>query len=175
MRVFLGWIFFPVFLVAVGCSKTSETDSLNANSSIAIEFIDESGYEDLVDNRNGKILLVNFWATWCIPCRAEFPDLVKIAKDYKDKNLEVIGISADIEEEIESKVKPFLKAHQTPFKNYVKNVEDDGAFIDFVSKEWRGALPATFVYDAEGQLKTYHIGKADYEKFRVMIENADLN
>ncbi|MFQ5582924.1 MAG: TlpA family protein disulfide reductase [Calditrichia bacterium] len=132
--------------------------------------IDETGYQALIEKRNGKILLVNFWATWCAPCREEFPDLVKVANQYATRGVEVVGISADMEEDVEDKVKPFLRKNKAGFSNFLKVVEDDGTFIDFVHRDWSGALPATFVYDGSGRLHTWNVGKAGYDDFRKMLD-----
>jgi len=79
----------------------------NFESSVEVKEINEDLLNNLIKNRNGKILLINVWAAWCIPCREEFPDLVKLAYNYKD-DLDVIAISVDYKDEIETKVKPFL-------------------------------------------------------------------
>lgn len=150
---------FLTFLLFITCSDHTE-----------IATIDESGFDKLIRQRDGQILLVNVWATWCVPCRDEFPDLVRIAKHYKNQNVEVVGISADFPDEIESKIKPFLKSQNAAFTNYVKNFKDDGDFINSVNPEWSGALPATFIYDTNGVLQESHFGQTDYEGFQNLIE-----
>lgn len=137
---------------------------------IAVETINESGYEQLVRERNGKILLVNVWATWCVPCVQEFPDLVRLADDYRDSNVEIVGISADFPDEIDSKIVPFLKRQKAGFKNYVRNFSSDEAFINQVNPDWSGALPATIIYGSDGEQKTFLLGMSDYETFREKIE-----
>lgn len=164
-----------ILVLLYGCSaqESGETAGESENTNPQIGLIDEIGFQDLVRNRDGKMLLINVWATWCIPCREEFPDLVKIADQYRDNKVEVVGISADFPDEIESKVEPFLKSQNAGFKNYVKNFEDDEAFINTVNPEWSGALPATFVYDANGILRDSHFGENDLAGFRQMIDMAN--
>lgn len=165
------FVFLILFLLC-GCSvqEADEETPESENPTPRVSLIDEAGFRNLVANRNGKILLINVWATWCIPCRDEFPDLVKIADHYNSQNAEVVGISADFPDEIESKVEPFLKSQSAGFKNYIKNFEDDEAFINSVNAEWSGALPATFVYDANGVLLGSHFGQNNFAGFRQMIE-----
>jgi thiol-disulfide isomerase/thioredoxin len=168
-------VVFLLFLISA-CSNQEgggSTSTFREESAVQVEPINEAGFRDLVQNRNGKILLLNFWATWCIPCREEFPDLVKIANKYQGENMEVVGISADFPDEIESKVKPFLKSQNANFKNYVKNVEDDEALINSMNPDWSGALPATFIYDVNGVLRQSHFGQNDFNGFRKMIEVAE--
>lgn len=165
-------VVFLIISLIYGCS-IHEGDNVELspeNSNLKISLIDEADYKKLVQKRNGKILLVNIWATWCIPCREEFPDLLKIAKGYQNENIEIVGISTDFPDEIESKVKPFLKSQNTTFTNYVKNFKDDGAFINSINPKWSGALPATFVYDIEGVLRESHFGQNDFAGFQNMIE-----
>ena len=168
----MKWMLIIVIFLVYGCSTQDGDEKSRGSESPnpAVALIDEAGFSSLVVNRNGKILLINIWATWCAPCREEFPDLVKIANAYHDRNVEVVGISADFPDEIDSKVKPFLKSQHATFQNYVKNFEDDEAFINSVNPEWSGALPATFVYDADGILQDSYFGQNDIAGFQMMIE-----
>jgi thiol-disulfide isomerase/thioredoxin len=177
MKVHSSITIFLILLFIISCFGG---DDQNANfipsggdsvgMKISVDLINEKGYQKLVEKREGKILVVNFWATWCVPCRKEFPDLVKVANEYQNQSVEFVSISADLEDEINSKVIPFLKSNKVSFKNYVKSVVDDGEFINTVNPDWQGALPATFVYDVEGKLQKFHEGKADYHEFKKMIE-----
>jgi thiol-disulfide isomerase/thioredoxin len=171
-------IYFLIFISIFLIGACTEQEGSNSNSTFReefvkkIELIDETGFKNLIQNRDDKILVVNVWATWCIPCREEFPALVKIANKYQNENVEVVGISADYPDEIESKVQPFLESQKAGFKNYVKNFEDDDAFINSVNPEWGGALPATFVYDIDGNLQESHFGQNDFAGFQELIEKA---
>jgi len=126
--------------------------------------------DQLITNRNGKVLLINVWATWCIPCREEFPDLVKLAKKYQKLNLEVIGISADYPDEIVSKIRPFVKSQQVNFPIFVQNFDKQENFINYFSEDWSGALPATFIYDTSGTQQEFLLGKHSYQEFQKAIE-----
>jgi thiol-disulfide isomerase/thioredoxin len=161
-----------VILLVYSCSTQDggEKGQGSENVNPTVGLIDEAGFGNLVSNRKGKILLINVWATWCAPCREEFPDLVKIANEYHTRNVEVVGISADFPDEIDAKVKPFLKSQHATFQNYIKNFEDDEAFINSVNPKWSGALPATFVYDVDGKLRDSYFGQNDVTGFRMMIE-----
>jgi len=116
--------------------------------------INEAALKDLL-KPNGKPLLINFWATWCDPCREEFPDLVKIGADYKDK-INLMTISLDDLAEIDNDVPKFLAQMKSAFPAYLLKVPDEGAAIATVSKDWQGGLPFTILFDADG--------KAVYEK-----------
>ena len=110
--------------------------------------IDESGLKDLL-KPNGKPLLINFWATWCEPCREEFPDLVKIASDYRGK-IDLITISLDELSEINGEVPEFLQQMKSESPGYLLKTPDEGAVIALVSKDWQGGLPFTILFNAQG-------------------------
>lgn len=104
--------------------------------------------------------LVNVWATWCQPCREEFPDLVRVQKDLAAKGLRVVFVSGDFPE-AENDARRFLAEHGVRTPTFIKD-GDDGAFIDGLDPRWSGALPATFLYDGTGNLKDYWVGKSTY-------------
>ena len=111
--------------------------------------IDEHGLKDLL-RPNGKPLLINFWATWCDPCREEFPDLVKIGTDHKDK-IDLITVSLDELSEINRDVPKFLDEMRSRSPAYLLKTPDTDAAINFVSKDWQGALPFTILFNAQGE------------------------
>lgn len=135
-----------------------------------VEIINLEELNDIINTRQGKPLLINVWATWCIPCREEFPDLMRMAEDYDDE-IEVIGISVDLLEEIESKVNPFLQQVNSLFTNYIIEINDPEDFINFMSKDWSGAIPATFIYDKTGVQKEVFIGKQSFNDFEKSIKS----
>lgn len=160
-RLLITLIVFLLSSVFSGCKEKTISP---------VEPIDETGFQQLVQQRNGKILFLNVWATWCFPCREEFPDLVKLANEYNESDVEIVGISADFPDEIDSKIIPFLQEQQAGFKNYVRNFADDETFINTINTKWSGALPITVIYDREGQQRDFHLGEADFTTFQKMIE-----
>lgn len=128
----------------------------------------------LKESKKGKVLLVNFWATWCIPCVKEFPDLVKLQNEYKEKGFEIIFISVDAPEDAESKVKPFLTKNGVEFISYYNNFQNVEELLDYIDKEWSGAIPATYIYNREGVLTSRFVGRQSFEDFeREVKKNLD--
>jgi len=123
----------------------------------------------LEEGKGSAILLINVWATWCEPCREEFPDLVKLSDEYK-MSIRFIGISADEVEDLDEKVIPFLKKQKAQFENYLIKVAEPEDFIDLLNKDWSGAIPATFIYDKKGKQTEVLIGKQSYEEFESSIK-----
>ena len=112
-------------------------------------------------------VLVNVWATWCLPCRKEFPDLLRAAAEYRGRGLRLVLVSADFEDNADA-ARAFLARQGVDFPSYLKTGADM-EFIDALSPKWSGALPATFVYDGAGSLRDSWEGEATYETFAARI------
>ena len=127
---------------------------------------------DVIRKANsGKVVLINLWASWCKPCVEEFPDLVKLYRNYKNENFELILISLDFKEEVDSKVIPFLKENNIDFSTYyidVKNNVED--IINYFDKKWEGAIPASFIYDRNNTMVEVVIGGHHYSFFEAIIK-----
>lgn len=113
----------------------------------------------------GNVVLYNFWATWCKPCVTEFPELMKLYSNYKDKGFEIVFISLDVPEDVETKVKPFLNKNGVGFTTYYSKFSKEEELINYYDKEWVGAIPSTYIYDKEGVLQKKILGSRSYEQF----------
>ncbi|MCA1816799.1 MAG: TlpA family protein disulfide reductase, partial [Acidobacteria bacterium] len=122
------------------------------------------------DASKARPLLVNFWATWCDPCRAEFPDLVKVNNDYKDRGLEFVVVSGDEVSEIKTGVPKFLSDMKATMPAYLLNVPDMEAAINTVDATWGGEMPATFLFDKSGQIVFKHFGRVDPKELRAALD-----
>ncbi len=137
---------------------------------IKIEKIDKQKLSSLLKNRKGNALFINLWATWCIPCREEFPSIVKLVNDYKNKPVDFIGISIDYPDEIDSKIIPFLEKQNANFANFVNGFEKDEDLIKLLDENWNGALPATFTFDKTGKKISFLEGEQSYNSFKKEIK-----
>jgi len=118
-------------------------------------------------------LLVNFWATWCVPCREEFPDLVKIKGQYPADRLDFVLVSLDDASDIGKAVPEFLsEVRATSLPTYLLNAADEGAAINLVDPQWGGELPATYLYDRAGKIVFKHTGRIKPDELRAAIEQA---
>jgi len=127
--------------------------------------IDLAGYNDIIAKYRGKPLVVNFWATWCEPCRAEYPMIVELAKEYGPKGVSVIGVSLDDDSDM-NLVRRFIARNQPGFPNYrQKPGIDMNSFYQGVSSAWHGTMPATFFYTRDGKLAGNFEGTRPREVF----------
>ena len=132
--------------------------------------IDTNGLKSLVTKPRERPLLVNFWATFCDPCRAEFPDLVKIDKDYRPQSLDFVTVSLDDVSDIKTEVPKFLVEMQATMPAYLLDVNDPEPAIKLMDPRWSGALPATFLYNEKGEEVFKHYGRVDPTELRSAIE-----
>lgn len=127
--------------------------------------IDETILDSVLKANEGNVVLVNLWAYWCLPCKEEFPELVKLYNNYKDKNFKLIFISLDFDDALATKTEPYLKSQNVDWVTYYNKFKKDEDMINFFSKDWDGAIPGTFIYDQSGNQVKEFIGKKKYEDF----------
>lgn len=126
----------------------------------ALTPIDEDGFQRLVDSHKGKVILYSFWATWCVPCRAEMPQLVRLEAKLRSQGFELVTISAD-EPEQDADAEKVLKQFAVRGPLYRRQANDDDRFINSIDAKWSGALPALFLYDKTGRKVRSFIGETD--------------
>jgi thiol-disulfide isomerase/thioredoxin len=125
----------------------------------------------VVAAKKGRVVLVNFWATWCDPCREEMPALVSAAKGFSSKDVAVALVSIDSLKKT-SDVQKFLAAGKIPFVCWQAKSPDPQVFIDAVDKSWSGAVPYTLVYDRKGELVARLAGPQTEKSFGEAIRKA---
>jgi thiol-disulfide isomerase/thioredoxin len=122
---------------------------------------------EAVRAKGAKVVLVNLWATWCTPCREEFPDLMRFYRAYEDRGVSLVLVSGDFSSETEA-ARDFLATQGVDFASYLKSGKDE-EFIDAFDPAWSGALPATFVYDSRGQRKHSFLGPITYQSLETEV------
>ena len=132
--------------------------------------IDTDALKGLLTQHRERPLLVNFWATYCDPCRDEFPDLVKIDNDYGKNEIEFVTVSLDDMSEIKNEVPKFLDSMKAKMPAYLLKVSDPEPAINMVDKSWRGDLPSTYLYNEKGEVVYKHIGRIKTPELREAIE-----
>jgi thiol-disulfide isomerase/thioredoxin len=141
-----------LFIATVASSKNEVKDTITTISTVekfkktTIEIIDYAGLEKLLSQKDDKIYVVNFWATWCKPCVEELPAFEKMYETYKTKGVELILVSLDFPKHVDSRVIPFVQNHNLKGKIFLMGDPDQNTWIPKVDETWSGAIPATLIY-----------------------------
>jgi peroxiredoxin len=150
----------PQFAAAM--SKLEADDECREQADFAL--MDLRGKRWILRDLHGKVVLVNFWATWCPPCRKEMPDLEKLYKQFKDQGLVILAIS----DENAGKVKPFVAEQKVTYPILL----DPGRKVnDLFQVE---GIPKTFIYDRSGKLVAQSIDMRTPKQFLDMLSQAGL-
>ena len=156
-----------VLVFLAGCGRVGSVPV----ESITVKKVTSRDLLQLVAAAKGEVVLINVWATWCGPCREEFPDLVRLQRDYRERKAQVWLVSADDESDL-AELKQFVAKRGVDFPIYLK-AEKDQEFINGLDPRWSGALPATFIFDPAGKLRHFWEGGASYQTFAEKV--ADLS
>jgi thiol-disulfide isomerase/thioredoxin len=132
--------------------------------------VDAPQVKELVRAQHGKVVLLSFWATWCVPCLAEFPEIVEIEKSYRDRGVVVISVSADAPRTIESSLVPFLDKNKPGFPVYFMQTDDVEKFLHIIDPEWAGDIPATYFINREGEVASKRFSAMSREEMEQALE-----
>jgi thiol-disulfide isomerase/thioredoxin len=174
--VLIAGSIFPVFAVAQSrTSSAPRTAHKRGRTPVtkaptAARAINAQELQGLLKRDGTHPLLVNYWATWCDPCRDEFPELVKIDNDYRAKGLDFIAITLDDLADLKTAVPKFLSQMKARMPVYLLNVSDPEPAINAVDPTWGGSLPATFLYNNQGEIVYKHFGRVKPDELRAAIE-----
>lgn len=111
-----------------------------------------------IDNGSDTLYVVNFWATWCVPCVKELPSFDSLAVKHKNDKVKVLLVCLDFKEELNQRVNPFLKKHNYNMECVLLDEVNGNDFIDKVDKKWSGAIPATLA-TSKNRSKTVFVEK----------------
>ena len=157
--------FAALLLVLAGIAMTAERATLAPSNTRkpAPDFAlrDASGTTATLNNYRDKVVLVNFWATWCGGCKEEMPFFAELHRTYGEKGLSVVGISLD--QDGWSAVKPFLAKTDIPFRILLGD--------DRTSRRYAiNALPDTFLIDRQGKIAAAYMGVVDKDSIEANIK-----
>jgi thiol-disulfide isomerase/thioredoxin len=168
-------------LLVTGCAKKNNADnraesvstvtpvvSVTARTDRAPNFSWKNSSGALVDldSFHGRVVLVNFWATWCGPCKRELPDLVAISKEMANRNVTVIGVSTDRGATAVQDVSSFVTEHGIPYQIVVSTEELETAFGNI------RAIPTSFIISPSGKIVQTIVGGRSKEQFADLLASA---
>lgn len=144
---------------AFGCSikwawkneYTIKTNEEWKKREVSLEKLSPAGLAGLLKNDSDKLLLVNFWATWCGPCIIEYPEFVTMQRMYGARDFQFVSVSMDAPDQQEKALK-FLKSKASALPNYLMDTEDKYEVIKVVGSDWDGSLPITLLIEPGGKV-----------------------
>ena len=157
-------------LTGCGAPRQAATPAPEPEPAVEIQPATIDQLREVVRAGGSRVVLLNLWATWCVPCREEFPDLMRLRREYRERGLRLVLVSADIDSQIPA-AKRFLAEQGVDFLTYLKQGADM-PFIDSLDARWSGALPATLLYDGAGRQLWFHEGKTSYDSLKTRIDQA---
>lgn len=151
-------------------NATPPTAEKKQPKTVEVPLLDGKQFTETLNRFKGKVVVVNLWATWCVPCRQEFPLLVKLYKQFKSQGVELVAISHDDVQNLDD-VKEFVVKRQVPFATFLADPKDGDGLREAIYPNWTGALPSTFFFDRSGTLKARFIGTRTPEEFESTIKS----
>ncbi|WP_435263909.1 TlpA disulfide reductase family protein [Tenacibaculum sp. nBUS_03] len=154
-------------LTSISC-KISNEEKIAKEALIEISTLNYQQLKPLLHKNDDKVYVINFWATWCVPCVKELPAFEKLYDNYNDKNVEVILVSLDFSKQIESNLIPFIK--EKKLKSKIVHFEDKNEqfWIKDIAEDWSGSIPATLIYNAKK--RKFYEKSFDYEELQVELQ-----
>ncbi|NLE37993.1 MAG: redoxin domain-containing protein [Pirellulaceae bacterium] len=135
---------------------------------VELETIDEAGLRKLVANDTKNYRLINVWATSCIPCVTELPELVTVNRMYRRRNFEFITLSLDSPDRREEASK-FLKKYHVSSKNYIFHSDDRDKLAEALDPKWKGPVPYTILIAPGGEIIGRWEEELDFAKLKAEI------
>ena len=134
----------------------------DVSGELSIEPVTADGLLDEVRAVGSDLVVVNVWASWCLPCRDEFPDFVRFHEESDPDEVQVRFLTVDFEEDLPAAA-AFLREHGVSGETFIRDGKD-GPFITALEPRWSGAVPATFVFDRDGNRLDFWEGKVSYDQ-----------
>src|SRR5579863_2931234 len=139
-----------------------------AKEPVSLDTMNLNGIAALLHNNTKKLRLINLWATWCVPCVEDFPDLVTLNRMYRDRGFELVSISTD-DSAARTKALRFLEKQECSSPNYVFSGDDKYKLIEAIDPKWQGALPYSLLVEPGGKIVYAHQGAIDPSRLKKII------
>jgi thiol-disulfide isomerase/thioredoxin len=154
---------------AAGGKEARAADDAPAAASASVPLLDPVAIAKLLADSRGRVVVVNVWATWCLPCVNEWPELDRFARDYRNREVEVVAISVDDPTLGHSAVEAFVAARKPAFRVVQRADGPAEALARLLDPAWDELIPATFVFDRAGRLSTRLTGARHREEFEQAV------
>ena len=126
------------------------------------EVIHYPDLEKYFSKKDDTLYVINFWATWCKPCVEELPAFEKLNASYKEKKVKVVLISMDFMKNLETQLNPFIVKKKIQSSVFLLNEPNYNSWIDKVSPDWSGAIPATIFVNSSKNIRLFYEDSFEY-------------
>ncbi|NER12328.1 redoxin domain-containing protein [Leptobacterium flavescens] len=145
-----------------------EPKEVLAEDSLSVAVYNFDGLEPLLNKKDDKTYIINFWATWCKPCIKELPYFEKINAEYKNKKVEVILVSMDFPKMYKSHLIPFIEKRGLQSRVVALDDPKQNTWIPKVNEDWSGAIPATLIYNKDK--REFYERSFEYEELENTVQ-----
>jgi thiol-disulfide isomerase/thioredoxin len=135
-----------LFLLVITVAFLCKINFAQVPSSSNLPVMNFYQLEPLLHQKNDTVYLVNFWATWCVPCVKELPAIEKVEAKYKQNRFRVLLVSLDMPKELDKRLLPFISSHQIKSEVILLDDPHQDMWINKVDPGWAGEIPFTLIY-----------------------------
>jgi thiol-disulfide isomerase/thioredoxin len=139
-----------------------------ASSPVAL--IDAEDMRAQLNAHQGEVVVLNLWATWCVPCIKEIPDLMTLESELDSRGMRLVAVSMDDPADLGA-VEAFRARHFPEFRTWLRGEPDMDTLVSVVDFAWNGILPTTYLINREGQVARKIQGKWSLDEFRTAVES----
>lgn len=179
LLVLMVIIFCAFFFITCSNKKGGEEqlkENLNTNNGVFqpdVKVINASQLKNIIENRFGRTLFVNVWATWSEPSIKEIPDIQKLYDRYKDQ-VDFLSLTVDLSSKIDSVIVPFLKQEEFKLPVYVVDENSGIKIMKMLSPKWNGGIPASFIFDKNGKREIFILGRQTFDNISKGIDSVNV-
>ena len=154
-----------LFIAVFAVTNSGVLGALGGETEIPV--MDFDTFAPRLEQDDGRIYVVNFWATWCAPCVRELPAFEELYENFKDKGVHVLLVSLDDPRQMDNRVIPFVERMQLKSEVLLLDDPNSNRWIPLVSEAWSGAIPATVIYGPG--FRDFYEREFKYEELETII------
>lgn len=162
--------------MAPASAATSQAQRTPATAAVVpaapVQLLSAVQLRALLAAQRGKVVVLNLWATWCLPCLREIPVLLQLTGDLAPRGVTLIGVAMDEPQALHSQVEPFHRKYFPAYRTWLRNESDMDNIASVVDPAWNEILPTTYVIGRDGALRTKIQGARTAAQFRASFEAA---
>jgi thiol-disulfide isomerase/thioredoxin len=144
-------VLFICYLLGLGMGMAQTVQKINSKQ-----------LASLLNRKSDTVYVLNFWATWCKPCVAELPSFDSLQTAYKNQPVKITLISNDFEDELQTKLIPFLQRKKPMPQVLLLTETDANVWLPLVDKNWTGAIPVTLIYYGKSGKRDFISGETNF-------------